>query len=179
MLTNFLLLQPLSWGLAIFAFATNFSAPKDKREADRQAIRAHSEASRQLPQPLTPSQRQQLLADREKVWRAYFTNDQKHLEAVIPKETIAINAGEEQWSDRAAVLAGAQQFAQSGVKLVRLEFPRTEIQVYGDVAILYTAYLFELEDQGQRQTYAGRGTEIFVRRGGTWVNSGWHLDSGN
>ncbi len=297
MLTNFLLSQPLSWGMAIFAFATTFSVPNDKREADRQAIRAHiesvfqaymkkdhatlrathakdwrgfirpsrtiirgideymraaesilsgpanftnyrildfdvvfngdvatvsyiadlewqfegvnypdklrvldvyakekghwnqtasnvtthpeaSEAGRQQPQALTPSQRRQLLADREKVWRAYFTNDQKHLEAVIPPETIAINAGEEQWADRAAILAGAQQFAQSGAKLVRLEFPRTEIQVYGDVAILYTTYLFEIESAGQRQSYAGRGTEIFVRRNGVWVNSGWHLDSG-
>ncbi len=200
MLTDFLLLQPLSWGLAIFTLATTFSAPNDKREADRQAVRAHiesvfqghwnqtasnvtthpeaSEASRQQPQTLTPSQRRQLLADREKVWRAYFGNDQKHLEAVIPPETIAINAGEEQWADRAAILAGAQQFAQSGAKLMRLEFPRTEIQVYGNVAILYITYLFEIESAGQRQSYAGRGTEIFVWRGGTWLNSGWHLDSG-
>jgi hypothetical protein len=37
---------------------------------------------------------------------------------------------------------------------------------------------FETESAGQRQAYAGRGTEIFVRRGGAWINSGWHLDSG-
>jgi hypothetical protein len=164
--------------MAIFVFAANFSARNGEREAGHRAIHARSDIASQQPQQLTPEQRRQLLADREKVWRAYFTNDQKHLNAVIPPETIAINAGEEQWADRAAILAGAQQFAQSGAKLVRLEFPRTEIQVYGDVAILYTTYLFELESEGQRQAYAGRGTEIFVRRNGVWVNSGWHLDSG-
>ncbi|MEK7728003.1 MAG: hypothetical protein AAB354_06275, partial [candidate division KSB1 bacterium] len=40
---------------------------------------------------LSASERAELLAAREKVWRAYFTNDRKHLEAVIPPETIAIN----------------------------------------------------------------------------------------
>ncbi|NUO79448.1 hypothetical protein HUU05_05175 [candidate division KSB1 bacterium] len=41
---------------------------------------------------LSPNERTQLLVEREKVWRAYFTNDRKHLEAVLPPETIAINA---------------------------------------------------------------------------------------
>ncbi len=145
------------------------------------SVKTHPDAiaaASQQPQTLTLGQRQELLAEREKVWRAYFTNDQQHLDAVIPAEIVAINAGDEQWADRAATLAGAQQFAQGGGRLVRLEFPRTEIQVYGDVAVLYSTYLFELEEQGQRQTYSGRCTEIFVQRGGVWVNSGWHLDSG-
>lgn len=128
---------------------------------------------------LPPAQREKLLAVREQVWRAYFANDTKQLEALVPPETIAINAGEEQWSDRAAIFSGAAQFVQSGAKLVQLEFPRSEIQVYGDVAIIYTSYSFEIENAGQRQTFAGRGTEIFVRRGESWVNPGWHLDSGN
>ena len=62
---------------------------------------------------------------------------------------------------------------------MRLEYPRTEIRLYGDVAILYTTYVFEVESpDGKRETSAGRGTEIFVRRNGRWVNPGWHLDSG-
>ena len=130
------------------------------------------------PQTLTPAQREKLLAVREQVWRAYFTNDKKQLETLIPAETIAINAYDEQWADRAAIFSGAEQFVQGGAKLVRLEFPRTEIQVYGEVAIIYTTYLFEIESAGQRQTYSGRGTEIFVRRGESWVNPGWHLDAG-
>jgi len=117
---------------------------------------------------LSPGERENLISK----------NDKKQLEALVPPETIAINADEEQWADRAAIFSGAQQFVQSGAKLVRLEFPRTEIQAYGDVAIIYTTYLFEVESEGQRQTYSGRGAEIFVRRGNSWVNPGWHLDSG-
>ncbi len=60
----------------------------------------------------------------------------------------------------------------------RLAFPRTEIRVYGDTIILYTTYSYELETEGQRETYSGRGTEIFVNRAGRLVNVGWHLDSG-
>ena len=59
-----------------------------------------------------------------------------------------------------------------------LEFPRTEIRVYGDTVILYTTYLYQLENSGTRETHSGRGTEIFVNRGGKLVNTGWYLDSG-
>jgi len=30
----------------------------------------------------------------------------------------------------------------------------------------------------QTSLSAGRGTEVFVRRNGRWVDVGWHLDSG-
>ncbi|MFQ5694377.1 MAG: nuclear transport factor 2 family protein [Terriglobia bacterium] len=129
-------------------------------------------------QAVTPALREEILAAREAVWRAWFVNNQAHLRKVIPAETVAINAGEEEWQDRARVLAAARQFVEGGGQLVRLEYPHTEIQLYGDVAILYTTYMFETETQGERQTYSGRGTEVFVRRDGGWVNPGWHLDSG-
>ncbi len=135
-------------------------------------------AQRQQPYTLTADERRELLTAREGVWRAYFANDAKHLDKVIPAETIAINAGEEPWGDRVAVLAGAAGFAASGGKLVKLEFPHTEIRMYGDVAILYTTWAYTLEIDGKQQTSSGRGTEIFVRRDGAWVNPGWHLDSG-
>ena len=134
--------------------------------------------ARQYPAPITDALRDNLLKAREQVWRAYFANDRSQLEAVIPEETIAIGAGSDVWANQAAIFEGAKQFVESGSKLVKLEFPRTEIQMYGDVAILYTTYLFEVEYQGNRRTSSGRGTEVFVRRDGRWVNSGWHLDSG-
>lgn len=132
----------------------------------------------QVPQQVTASMRKELLAAREAVWRAWYANDRVKLEAVIPEETVAINPAEEKWHDRAQILAGAREFAEQSGKLLRLEYPRTEIQLYGDVAILYTTYLVEVESQGRRETVTGRGTEIFVRRNAIWVNSGWHLDSG-
>jgi len=131
-----------------------------------------------VAQPVSPALRQEILSAREAVWRAWFANDQARLEDVIPEETLAINAGEEAWQGRTEVLESARGFAASGARLVRLEYPRTEIRLYGDVAILYTTYLFEVESNGQRQISSGRGTEIFVHRGGRWVNPGWHLDSG-
>jgi ketosteroid isomerase-like protein len=128
---------------------------------------------------VTPGLRDEILKAREAVWRAWFANDRQTLDAVIPEETVAINAGDGPWEGRAEVLAGAEKFAASGAKLMRLEYPRTEIRLYGDVAILYTTYLFEvISPDGKRETTAGRGTEIFVRRDGRWVNPGWHLDSG-
>ena len=136
-------------------------------------------AIRQLPAPVSPALREKILAARETVWRAWFSNDQNVLGRVIPEETIAVNAGEEAWAGRETILAGAREFAENGGKLVSLDFPRTEIQLYGDVAILYTTYEVETEVGGEIQILAGRGTEIFVRRNGNWVNSGWHLDSGS
>jgi len=130
------------------------------------------------PTTITPQIRQRILAAREVVWKAWFTNDRATLEKLIPEETIAINDGGEGWSDRAAVLASAKRFAESGGKLVRLEFPKTEIQVYGNTVIVYTTYLYETEVNGNRSTASGRATEMFVRRGDDLVNVGWHMDSG-
>lgn len=130
------------------------------------------------PMTITPQIRERILAKREAVWRAWFANDRASLEKFIPEEAIAINAGEDGWSDRAAIFAGARAFADSGAKLVRLEFPKTEIQAYGNTIIIYTSYVYETEVNGKRSTASGRGTEMFVRRGDELVNVGWHLDSG-
>ena len=77
-----------------------------------------------------------------------------------------------------AIFDVAARFARSGGKLVKLEFPKTEIQVYGYTAVVYSDYLYELESGGQRHQQSGRVTEIFVLRKGQWVNPGWHMDSG-
>jgi uncharacterized protein DUF4440 len=134
----------------------------------------------QTSQPATigPQMRQRILAAREAVWKAWFTNDRATLERLIPAETIALDSGGEGWSDRAAVLDGAKRFVENGGKLVRLEFPKTEIQVYGNTIIIYTTYLYETETKGNRSTASGRATEMFVRRGDDLVNVGWHMDSG-
>ena len=130
------------------------------------------------PVDLPAQSRQQILSAREAVWRAWFTNDRAKLEKMIPEDAIAIDSGSEVWGTRATILDGAKKFAEGGAKLVRLEFPRTDFQVYGRTIILYTTYLYELEINGQKSTHSGRGTEIFVIRDGEIVNTGWHLDAG-
>ena len=131
------------------------------------------------PTTITPEMRQHILAKREEVWKAFFANDRARLEKLIPEEAIAINDGQEAWSDRAAIFASAKQFADAGGKLVRIEFPKTEIQAYGNTIIIYTTYVYETEMNGKRSTTTGRGTEMFVRRGDELVNVGWHLDDAN
>jgi hypothetical protein len=126
---------------------------------------------------LPPQAKDALLAAREAVWRDFFSNNRSRLEQNIPSETIAISPGQKEWDGREQVLAGAKSFAESGGKLTRLEFPRTEIQVYGNVALLYTKYLYETESGGKSESHTGRATEMFVNRDGKWVNVGWHMDS--
>jgi ketosteroid isomerase-like protein len=136
------------------------------------------EEQSQAPAPLGERMKKRLLDAREAVWRAYFSNDRGALEKLIPDETVAIEAGDNTWSNRKTIFEGAERFAKSGGKLLKLEFPKTEIQVYGSTAVVYSNYLYELETGGQRYQQAGRVTEVFVWRKGQWVNPGWHMDSG-
>jgi len=122
--------------------------------------------------------RGEILKVRETVWRSWFANDTKTLEKLVPSDTIVISAGEEKWKNQAEVFQSAAEFQKEGGKLIRLEFPRTQIQRFGDVAIIWSAYLVETETNGKRSLTSGRVSEIFVRRHGQWTNPGWHTDSG-
>ena len=135
-------------------------------------------AQLQSPRALPEQMKTALLKAREDVWRAYFSGDRATLEKLIPAETVAIEAGNDTWSNRQAVLDSSAEFAKSGGKLLKLEFPKTEIQVYGFTAMVYSNYAYEIEAGGQRINQAGRVTEVFVLRNGQWVNPGWHMDSG-
>jgi ketosteroid isomerase-like protein len=137
-----------------------------------------AEEQYQIPRPLGDQMKKRLLDAREAVWRSYFTNDRAALEKLIPEDTIAINAGDNNWENRKAILEGAAQFTKAGGKLIKLEFPKTEIQVYGFTAFVYSTYSYELEVGGQRSQQSGRVTEVFVLRKGQWVNPGWHMDNG-
>jgi len=120
----------------------------------------------------------ELLHVRETVWRAWFAGDTKTLEELVPPASVVMSGGEEKWKNQADVLRGAAEFHANGGKLVRLEFPRTEVQHFGEVAIVWSQYLAETETNGKRSLDSGRITEIFVRRHGQWTNPGWHTDAG-
>ena len=143
-------------------------------ELHPESIASQQQSLRTLSGPA----KKQLLDAREAVWRAYFANDRATLEKLIPDETVAINAQDNNWKNRKAILEGSAEFAKNGGKLVKLEFPRTEIQVYGNTAVIYSEYAYALEVGGQHVQESGRATEVFVLRDGKWVNPGWHLDSG-
>lgn len=124
-----------------------------------------------------PGEQPDLLKTREAVWRAWFANDAKALDELLPPDTITISSGEEKWKGKTEVLQEAAEFHAEGGKLLALEFPRTEVQRYGDVAIIYSQYRYEVEAGGKRSQTSGRVTEIFILRQGKWLNSGWHTDT--
>ncbi|MBZ5728906.1 MAG: nuclear transport factor 2 family protein [Acidobacteriia bacterium] len=136
------------------------------------------EAQQQAFRTLSDAQKKPLLDAREAVWRAWFAGDRAALEKLLPEELLTMEPGGGNWGNRQTVLDGAARFAASGSKLVRLEFPKTEIQVYGSTAIVYSNYVYETELAGKREVSSGRATEVFVRRNGAWVNPSWHMESG-
>jgi hypothetical protein len=129
--------------------------------------------------PVSDELRNTLLHAREAAWRAFFSKDPALLDRLIGPELVAIQESQEQWESREHMKAVAKWLWDHDVTLRRLEFPRTEIQIYGNTAILYYTYVFETATAGKSTgTDAGRGTEIFVLRDGQWVDVGWHLDNG-
>jgi ketosteroid isomerase-like protein len=119
----------------------------------------------------------QLFKVRDSVWRAWFSNDVKTLHALVPPNSIVISGGEQNWKHQAEVFQSAADFKSGGNKLIHLEFPHTDIQYFGNVAIVWSEYLVETESQGKHAVSTGRADEIFVFRKGQWVNPGWHTDS--
>jgi Domain of unknown function (DUF4440) len=117
-----------------------------------------------------------LLRARQTVWRAWFAGDIKRLEELVPAETIVMSGGERKWKRQSDVLRSSAEFHSKGEKLVRLEFPRTEVQRFGNVAIVWSSYVVETEVDGKRSLGTSRVTEIFVWQHGRWTNPGWHTD---
>jgi ketosteroid isomerase-like protein len=169
---------PLQRTLRISDFYTKEDGKWIQTGSDTALHPESAEEQYQIPRPLDDQMKKRLMDAREAVWRSYFTNDRAALEKLIPEDTIAINAGDNNWENRKAIFEGAAQFAKAGGKLIRLEFPKTEIQVYGFTAFVYSTYSYELEVGGQRSHQSGRVTEVFVLHKGQWVNPGWHMDNG-
>jgi len=119
----------------------------------------------------------ELLKVRETVWRAWFEGDISRLQQLVPADTIVISAGDKEWKSQSDVLREATQFHASGAKLKRLDFPKTRIQHFGDVAVIWSEYVLEIQSGGKRSESSGRASEIFVWRNGAWLNPGWHTDS--
>ena len=118
-----------------------------------------------------------LFTVREAVWRDWFAGDTKALAKLVPSNALAVSTGEEHWQNQADIFQEAVKFHASGGKLIRLEFPHTEVQRFGNVAVLYSKYLYETETNGKRSMSSGRATEVFVLTNRQWTNPGWHTDS--
>lgn len=123
---------------------------------------------------LGQDERASLLQARESVWRAWFAGDANALSRILVPELMTIGQ-DGSIGTRQSNLEHARAFAASGGKLTRLEFPSTQIQAYGNTVILYSSYVMELQTGGATTTERGMATEIFVRRNGEWVHTGWQL----
>jgi hypothetical protein len=126
-------------------------------------------------QTLNEAQRKSLLTAREAVWRAWYGGDTQALSKLLPPELITLGPGADGWGELNGIVSSSAKFAEGGGKLLRLNFPRTEIQSYGNTAIIYTSYELELSSGGKTRTEHGKATEVFVRRQGRWLNTGWQL----
>jgi Domain of unknown function (DUF4440) len=123
-----------------------------------------------------PTNDEELLRVREQVWRAWFAGNTKTLEDLVPPETVVMSGGEKVWKHQSDVLKDSEEFRAKGGRLLRLEFPRTEVQHFGDVAIIWSSYDLETVVDGKRSLGSSRVTEIFVWQHGHWTNPGWHTD---
>ncbi len=120
--------------------------------------------------------RRDLLAARENAWRSFFgQNAGAEVEKALGPEVIAIQESDVAWDNRTHLIAMAGAMEKTGNQITP---PRVRRSSFGETAILYYTYLMEHSVAGKSSVEAGRGTEIFVRRDGHWVDVGWHLDSG-
>jgi hypothetical protein len=124
---------------------------------------------------LDASERAALMTARESVWRAWFGGDEATLMKLLPPELVTIEPGSTTLGTRTSTLDGSRAFASGGGKLARIAFPSTEIQVYGNTAILYTSYEMDLATGGEPHSERGMATEVFVLTDGQWLNTGWQL----
>jgi ketosteroid isomerase-like protein len=152
--------EPHGW----IQVASNTSLHPDEVEQQRSQFREMSAA-----------ERGSLLAAREAVWRAWFAGDVEALARLVPPELITIGGSADGFGTREAALAGSRNFVASGAKLTRLVFPRTDLQAYGNTAILYTTYEMDILSGAVTRTERGAATEVFVQQNGRWLNTGWQL----
>ena len=120
--------------------------------------------------------RTEVLRLRDRVWRAWFVDDEATLRQLVSGDAVVISAGEKDWKNRDDVLREAREFRHAGGSLLKLSFPRTAVQCSRDSAFVYSDYVLEISTHGTRTVTRGRATEVFVLRRGKWVNTGWHTD---
>ena len=126
--------------------------------------------------PIQAAADAEVLQLREAAWRAWFGGDEAALRRILPADFLGISAKAGPIATLDVTIGQSREFHESGGRLVSLKFPETRFQRYGDVVILYGTYAAVIESGGKTQASQGRLTEMFLKRGDTWVHTGWHLD---
>jgi hypothetical protein len=97
----------------------------------------------------------EVLVAREAAWRAFYDGDVKALGEVLPEEFIGIGMNDAPFADRAKILDASRAFHERGGRLVRLVFPETLAQRFGDVVVLYGRYEVVFQSGGAEHHTAG------------------------
>lgn len=124
-----------------------------------------------------PAQDPDLMRVQREVWEVYFAGDTTRLRQLTPG-LVTLDGGPQVFGDQERAVGGSARFHAGGGRLVELTFPALRVQQFGDVAIVYSTYRLVTVQGSDTSRSGGRATEVFVRQHGTWVNPGWHLDSG-
>jgi ketosteroid isomerase-like protein len=111
------------------------------------------------------------------IWEVWFAGDTTRLKEIVGDDLVAMAPGTEGFSSVRDEVKASAGFRAGGGKLVDLRFPQMRVQRFGDVVIVYTNYEYALAMGTDTTRQAGRATEVFVKRGGKWLNPAWHMDS--
>ena len=130
------------------------------------ACGARGESPSTLP---SPSERTELVAARDAVWKAWFAGDSARLVELLPERMVGMG------QDRAAIIADAVAFRQAGGRLDSIAFADDEIVVRDGMAVVYARYRVHTTMREQRDSMVGTAIELFVRQDGRWINPSWHL----
>lgn len=122
---------------------------------------------------LSEQEKAEIFTARTLAWVGFYDNTPELLRDIIPAELTFISlAG---WGDVASLPQAMASHAKTGMHLQRLEFSRTDMQRYGDVAICYSEYTIVFDKDGKQTTSKGVASEVFVRKAGRWIHPGWHV----
>jgi hypothetical protein len=112
----------------------------------------------------------EIVAARDRVWRAWFAGDSAGLVAALPDSMVAMG------ETSADIIANALAFRAAGNRLVHLSFSDSEFMLTDTMAVVVSTFRVETVRNDSTSVMGGRAIEVFVREGSFWVNPYWHLD---
>lgn len=135
-----------------------------------------AQAAPRVATTLPPAELRGLETIRRDVWVHWFSGDTTALRRVLGPELVAISPDSPHWQSLDETIAGSAQFKAGGGRLRSVSFDQTTVHRFGDVVVMFSHYVVNMETGGKAATQRGRATEVFVRSAGRWVHTSWHLD---